>query len=86
MPTLIIYGTHDTRVPRTHSQLYDDLDGITDDRKLLVEVDCASHYMIWERQRKVLHHVSKEWLKHAAVEGNTTGKFFIDTNGNMRPM
>ncbi len=37
------------------------------------------------RQHKVLHHISKQWLKHGAVEGYTTGKFFVDTEGVIRP-
>ena len=83
VPTLIIHGAHDTRVPRTFTQLYDALGGVPDDRRLLVEIDCAGHNIVWERQRKVLHHISKEWLKHGAVDGHVTGKFFVDTEGVM---
>jgi pimeloyl-ACP methyl ester carboxylesterase len=86
VPTLIIHGAADVTVPATNSpRLYDDLNGITDNHKLLFKVDCAGHYMQWESQRKVLHHISKQWLKHGAVEGYTTGKFFVDVAGNLIP-
>jgi pimeloyl-ACP methyl ester carboxylesterase len=85
VPTLILHGTHDTRVPATFTQLYDALGAVPDDRRLLVEVSCAGHNIAWERQRKVLHHVSKEWLRHGAVGGNATGKFLIDAQGVMLP-
>ncbi|HXL33324.1 MAG TPA: hypothetical protein VN953_00240 [Gemmatimonadales bacterium] len=41
--------------------------------------------MAWEGQRRVLHHISKEWLKHGAVEGLTNGIFSIDTEGEIHP-
>src|SRR3989454_9244199 len=59
-------------------QLYDSIPG---DHKLYFNVQCAGHFMVWERQRRVLHHISKEWLKHGAVEGFTNGVFFVDTEG-----
>lgn len=39
--------------------------------------------MNWESQRWVLHHISKQLLKHGAVEGFTNGRFFVDTEGNL---
>jgi pimeloyl-ACP methyl ester carboxylesterase len=85
VPSLIIHGEFDASVPPTQSQLYDDLDGIPGDRRLLYQVECAGHLMVLERQRKVLHHISKQWLKHGAVEGATTGKFFVDVEGEIHP-
>lgn len=85
VPTLIVAGEFDRRVPATFGQLYDELTGIPDDNKLLLTVQCAGHFMVWEGQRKVLHHVSKQWIKHAAVEGYRTGRFFVDTDGVIRP-
>ena len=37
--------------------------------------------MVWERQRRVLHHISKEWLKHLAVDEQSIGIFSVDTEG-----
>ncbi len=85
VPTLIIGGEFDLRVPATLPRLYDELTAIPDANKLLFTVQCAGHYMVWERQRRVLHHISKQWLKHGAVEEYRTGKFFVDTEGVIRP-
>ena len=41
--------------------------------------------MVWERQRGTLHHISKEWLKHGAVDEETTGIFSVDTEGVIHP-
>ena len=58
--TLIIRGDLDTTIsPTTVTQLYDDL--ATSDKQL-VTVPCASHFMIWESQRDVLHALSADWL------------------------
>jgi pimeloyl-ACP methyl ester carboxylesterase len=85
VPVLIIGGELDTSVPATLPRLYDDLTGVPNAHKLLFKVECAGHQMVWERQRKVLHHISKQWLKHGAVDGYTTGKFFVDTEGVIHP-
>ena len=58
---------------------------VQNDNKLRFTVQCAGHYMVWERQRWILHQVSKEWLKHGRVGGFTAGEFRIDTEGNIAP-
>ena len=84
VPVLIIRGEFDAVIPPTMSgvQLYDSIPG---DHKLYFNVQCAGHFMVWERQRRVLHHISKEWLTHGTVEGIATGTFFIDTEGVIYP-
>jgi len=39
--------------------------------------------MPWETQRRVLHHISKEWIKHRSVSGLEQGEFFVDVEGNL---
>ena len=51
----------------------------------MVTIQCAGHYVLWERQAKVMHHISKQWLKNGAVEDQISGKFFVDTEGVLRP-
>lgn len=85
VPVLIIYGEHDIQVaapPFSVSALYNAIPGA---RKLMFKVACAGHFMNWERQAKVLHHISKQWLKCGAVDGFTSGSFFVDTAGNLSP-
>jgi len=54
--------------------------------KLRFKVQCAGHRMVWESQRGVLHHISKEWIKHGRVAGFDSGEFFVDTDGNLSPL
>ena len=84
VPTLIIAGELDRSVPATFSRLYDELTGVPD-RRLLVTLQCAGHNMAWERQHRVMQNISKQWLKHGTVEDHTSGKFFVDTEGVVRP-
>jgi pimeloyl-ACP methyl ester carboxylesterase len=90
VPVLIIFGDLDTEgraegfpVAVNSFLLYDT---IPERHKLLFKVGCTGHFMPWERQAKVLHHISKQWLKHGAVEEFTSGRFLIDTEGNLLPM
>jgi len=85
VPVLIIYGELDTQVaapPFSVPALYSAISG---ERKLMFRVACTGHFMVWESQRRVLHHISKQWLKHGTVEGLTTGSFFVDTEGTILP-
>lgn len=88
VPVLIIVGKLDQQVevfpkfPNSYFNLYDI---IPHSHKLLFRVDCAGHFMVWERQRRVLQHISKQWLKNGAVQDFTSGKFSVDTNGVISP-
>src|SRR3989441_1802668 len=82
VPMLIIVGEFDRQVealaPHAVDSLYNTVPGAN---KLLFKVQCAGHFMVWERQRRVLHHISKEWLKHCAMDKHTTEVFLVDTEG-----
>ena len=84
VPVLVISGEFDTGQGGVQKlpELYDTL---PNPNKLWFKVQCAGHFMVWESQRRVLHHISKQWLKHGAIEGCTRGKFFVDTEGNISP-
>ena len=59
-PTLIIRGAHDQTISATNlTHLHADL-GATE--KEFVTIPCASHFMMWESQRHVLHELSASWL------------------------
>jgi hypothetical protein len=83
--TFFRWSEFDRSVPATFDQLYGELTGVPDGRRLMVTVQCAGHYMVWERQSKVLFHISKQWLKHGTVDDHASGKFFVDTEGVIRP-
>lgn len=85
VPVCIVYGEHDTQAVTPFVSVQALFDNIPGPRKLLFKVACASHQMVWERQAKVLHDFSKQWLKRGAVDGFTSGSFFVDTEGNLSP-
>ena len=84
-PTLIIRGEFDTGQGGLQhvAELYN---LVQNDNKLRFTVQCSGHYMPWEKQRSVLHHISREWLKHLRVGGFDNGEFVVDTEGNLIPM
>ena len=85
VPTLIIRGEFDTGQGGLQhlSELYR---LVNNDNKLRFTVQCAGHFLHWERQRGILHQVSKEWIKHGRVSGFDRGEFVVDSEGNVSSM
>jgi pimeloyl-ACP methyl ester carboxylesterase len=92
VPVLIVYGALDTTVNTSpdlgqlHFSVPALYKAIPGPKKLMFRVPCAGHQMVWERQSKVLHRMSKQWLKHTAVEGLTNGSYDLDEDGVLTPM
>jgi pimeloyl-ACP methyl ester carboxylesterase len=82
VPLLIIQGEFDQGDGgiQALAELYQTVQST---RKLRFRVQCAGHRMVWESQRKILHHISKKWISHGSVGGFETGEFFVDTEGNL---
>jgi pimeloyl-ACP methyl ester carboxylesterase len=79
VPTLIIAGEQD-RLHKSNTELFDDLGA---SKKVFVSVACATHFMNWERQRKILHRASLQWLGETAIEGVSAGRFKADPEGHI---
>ena len=74
-PTLILVGEHDFLL-EADRQLYADLTGT--ERKVLVEMACATHFAVWETtQYKLLHEASLEWLEQGTFRGSAAGRFAV---------
>lgn len=70
-PTLLFAGEHDKQVdPVRVRDLYADLGS---ERKVLVELGCASHNAMWEKNHRVLFEASLEWLQKGTVHGMSSG-------------
>jgi pimeloyl-ACP methyl ester carboxylesterase len=70
-PTLMVTGVHDKQVaPERVHEMYEDL-GAGD--KVLVDLACASHNAMWERNHLLLFRASREWLDAGTVEGLKQG-------------
>lgn len=75
-PTLILVGKQDFLL-EADQQLYADLTGAAN--KVLVEMECASHFAVWETtQYKLLHEASREWLDQGTFRGNADGQFSVE--------
>ena len=84
VPTLIIRGELDTGLGGLQqvAQLYG---LVKNDNKLRFTVQCAGHFMNWEKEHWILRQISKEWIKHGRVGGFDHGEFRVDLEGNLTP-
>lgn len=65
IPTLLVAGVHDRQVtPERVRPLYDDLGT---PQKVLVDLACASHNAMWEKNHLLLFRASLDWLTRGAV-------------------
>jgi pimeloyl-ACP methyl ester carboxylesterase len=85
VPTAIFQGEYDTGGggPQSLAELYS---YIPHPNKLRFRVQCTGHWTVWERQRRVLHAISKQWIKHNEVGGFAQGEFYVDSEGNLYPL
>ncbi len=77
VPTLIMVGEHDA-LTRSNLELFDDLGA---KEKVFLGIAGGTHFMNWEKQRRVLHKTSIDWLKNGSLGGATTGVFRADESG-----
>ena len=70
-PTLMVAAIHDKQVdPARVHDLYADLGS---EQKVLLDLGCASHNAMWERNHSILFRASLEWLTAGTVEGMKQG-------------
>jgi pimeloyl-ACP methyl ester carboxylesterase len=81
VPTLIMVGEEDDLIA-SNRELHADL-GARD--KAFLAVACATHYMSWEKQHRVLKRASLEWLEKGTLAGQSQGIFRADADGNIAP-
>ncbi len=70
-PMLMVAGIHDKQVlPERVQELFADL---ASEQKVLLDLGCASHNAMWERNHLILFRASLEWLTAGTVEGMKQG-------------
>jgi pimeloyl-ACP methyl ester carboxylesterase len=70
-PTLMVAAVHDVQVSAARvNELYADLGA---KEKVLVDLGCASHNAMWERNHALLFRASLEWLDKGTVNGMQQG-------------
>jgi pimeloyl-ACP methyl ester carboxylesterase len=82
VPTLIMVGEQDD-LTASNKELFADLGA---DKKVFLGIACATHFAVWEKQRRVLHKASLDWLKGTKLNGADTGMFRADENAKIGPM
>lgn len=79
-PTLVIAGALDQQVtPERVRVAYDDL-GASD--KVLIDLGCASHNAMWERNHTIMFDASLEWLTKGTVKGARNGVLRLGYQGS----
>jgi pimeloyl-ACP methyl ester carboxylesterase len=77
-PVLIMLGEFDNFERR-----HDAWKALTVKQKVFLKIACGSHYLQYERQRKVVHEASKEWLLKGTVNGKSEGYYAADRAGKI---
>lgn len=81
-PTLILVGEQDGLLAGGEA-LYEDLTGAAN--RVLVRMDCATHFAVWEAsQYKLLHEASREWLETGRFRGRSDGEHAVAFGGRAR--
>jgi pimeloyl-ACP methyl ester carboxylesterase len=81
VPTLIMVGDEDDLMA-SNRNLHADL-GAHD--KSFLAIACATHYVNWEKQHRVLKRASLEWLEKGTLVGQRQGMFRADVDGSIAP-
>ncbi len=78
-PTLVMAGEYD-RLMASNRDLHRALGA---KEKVFIAIDGASHFMTWEKQRRVLHAASAAWLRSDGIKGRAEGIFRADYDGTI---
>jgi pimeloyl-ACP methyl ester carboxylesterase len=81
VPALVIVGEFDGILEGSRL-LYETLGS---KRKVLIEVACASHFLVWENQHEILLETSREWFGKGSIDGARQGAFMVDAERNLSP-
>jgi pimeloyl-ACP methyl ester carboxylesterase len=82
VPTLIMVGKQDGLLDAGRS-LYQDI-GRTQN-KVLVEMDCATHFAVWEAsQHRFMQEASRVWLESGEFRGKRMGRVSVGYGGRIR--
>ncbi|MDH3318061.1 MAG: alpha/beta hydrolase [Betaproteobacteria bacterium] len=77
-PLLLITGDGDSTPPSVRRATYDLANSAS---KVFIEVQCASHFMVWEYQHMVLFEGSKHWFLNGSIKGVSNGEIIVDPTG-----
>jgi pimeloyl-ACP methyl ester carboxylesterase len=78
-PTLIMVGEQDP-LTTSNIELFEDHGA---ERKLLLRIACGTHFMNWERGRKVMQRATLDWLTKGNIDGLDRGRLRADAAGKI---
>ena len=78
MPILIVVGEHDPRATADAPALYKD---IGSRERILVNIECATYFVLWERNHRVVHQAFAEFLTQGTVNVRR-GVLTVNRGGN----
>ncbi|MDF2120393.1 alpha/beta fold hydrolase [Roseiarcaceae bacterium H3SJ34-1] len=79
VPTLLMVGEQD-ELTKSNVDLFADLGAA---QKVFLGIAAATHFVVWEKQRRVLHRASLDWLRNGSLGGKTSGTFRADETGRV---
>lgn len=77
-PTLTLLGEFDNYENRR-----DSWKALRSERRVFIKVECASHFLPYERGRHVTLRSTIEWLRHASIGGVDRGEFTASPDGTI---
>jgi len=81
--TLLVRGILDTLVgPSQTDPLNEDLQS----PHLYLQIQCGSHFLVFERQHEILLWATREWLRDGSFAGFASGTVQVDTGGVATPV
>jgi pimeloyl-ACP methyl ester carboxylesterase len=78
-PTLVMLGEFDNFERRL-----DTWNGLRVEHKAFIKIACGSHFLIYEKNRRLVHEASREWLLRGTVADGRHGFLTADAEGNIR--
>src|SRR5262245_3204607 len=81
VPVLLVVGEHDPRFTRELPALYADLGS---QEKVMVQVQCGTHFLLFERNHQAVHRAFTEFLTKGTVNGRQ-GLVMVDREGKYLP-
>jgi pimeloyl-ACP methyl ester carboxylesterase len=78
-PTLILLGEFDN-----YERRLDAWKALKTEEKVFIKIACGSHFLQYERNRKVLHEASLQWLQSGGINGRKQGMMSADADGRIQ--
>lgn len=75
-PVLTVIGLLDAQVaPERAREFHADLGS---EQKVLLEMPCASHNAMWEKDAQLLFEATRDWLLNGSWQGNSSGSYVLE--------